>query len=287
MSCSLLLRRRNISDKSCRENQNTILYSITPFFRKSCRLWDEVEKYCRAGQATDDNIIRHMRFAYWITEATNTYPEYIILIVLARQQRLRERALCYVLRNSLSCQIWARIPDTMKWVCVLPQSVHANSGIVTQIRQPLHMKYFRRIKVKWSRYRPGVAQRVGRGIALLFHDRGTIRGWVVSSTPRPHLTPGKGPVSILQEAGWAPGPVWTGGKSRPNRDSIPVHPAHSSVAIPTELHGPHCFFHTLPYSFFTRQALIQTEPKLYEAPLTKAHLSEISKRDSISIKSSR
>ena len=29
---------------------------------------------------------------------------------------------------------------------------------------------------KVSRYRPGVAQRVGRGIALLFHDRGTRRG---------------------------------------------------------------------------------------------------------------
>jgi len=28
-------------------------------------------------------------------------------------------------------------------------------------------------KVKFSHYRPGVAQRVGRGIALLFHDRGT------------------------------------------------------------------------------------------------------------------
>jgi hypothetical protein len=47
------------------------------------------------------------------------------------------------------------------------------------------------IKVKWSRYRPGVARRVGKGIALLFHDRGTRRGWVVSSTPRPHLPPGK------------------------------------------------------------------------------------------------
>jgi len=46
-------------------------------------------------------------------------------------------------------------------------------------------------KLKWSRYRPGVAQRVGRGIALLFHDRGTKRGWVVSSTTRPHITSGK------------------------------------------------------------------------------------------------
>jgi len=32
------------------------------------------------------------------------------------------------------------------------------------------------VKVKCSRYRPEVAQRVGRGIALLFHDRGTRRG---------------------------------------------------------------------------------------------------------------
>jgi len=72
-----------------------------------------------------------------------------------------------------------------------------------------------------------VAQRVGRGIALLFHDCGTRRGWVVSSTPRPQFTPGKEPVPILQDAGWAPGSVWTGGKSRPHRDSIPDRPARS------------------------------------------------------------
>ena len=29
------------------------------------------------------------------------------------------------------------------------------------------------VKVKWSRHKCGVAQRVGRGITLLFHDRGT------------------------------------------------------------------------------------------------------------------
>ena len=95
-----------------------------------------------------------------------------------------------------------------------------------------------KVKEKFSRYRPGVAQRMVRGIALLFHDRGTRRGWVVSSTPRPHFTPWEDPVPIVQEAGWAPGPVWTGGKSRPHRDSIPDLPAYSSVAIPTELSGP-------------------------------------------------
>jgi hypothetical protein len=31
--------------------------------------------------------------------------------------------------------------------------------------------------------------------------------------PRPLSTPGKDPVPIVQEAGWAPGPVWTGAES--------------------------------------------------------------------------
>ena len=34
-------------------------------------------------------------------------------------------------------------------------------------------------------------------------------------TPRPLFTPGNGPVPIVQEVVWAPGPVWTGAeKSR-------------------------------------------------------------------------
>ena len=50
---------------------------------------------------------------------------------------------------------------------------------------------------------------------------------MVSNTPRPHFTPGKDPVPILHGAGWPPGPVWTGGKSRPHRDSIPDRPVRS------------------------------------------------------------
>jgi len=34
----------------------THISSSETVFRKSCRLWDNVEKYCRAGQATDDNM---------------------------------------------------------------------------------------------------------------------------------------------------------------------------------------------------------------------------------------
>ena len=86
-------------------------------------------------------------------------------------------------------------------------------------------------KVKWYRYRPGVAQRMSRGIALLIHDRSTRRGWVVSSTPWPHFTTGKDPVPIVKEAGWAPGPVRTVGRSRPYRDSIPDRPARSQSLL--------------------------------------------------------
>ena len=66
------------------------------------------------------------------------------------------------------------------------------------------------------------AYRGSRGIAVLFHDHGTRRGGGISVTPRPLFTPGKDPVPIVQEAGWAPGTVWAGAENlAPHRDSIP------------------------------------------------------------------
>jgi hypothetical protein len=55
--------------------------------------------------------------------------------------------------------------------------------------------------------------RRSRGIALPFLDYGTTRGWGVSVTCRPLFTAGKDPVPIVQEAGWAPGLVWTGAEN--------------------------------------------------------------------------
>jgi len=48
-----------------------------------------------------------------------------------------------------------------------------------------------KVKIRCSRYRPGVAQRVGTGIALLFHDRGTRRGEWSATRPDRILPPGK------------------------------------------------------------------------------------------------
>ena len=62
----------NVSDKSCRENQNTHFMFNKFFPQKSRRLCDNVEKYCRAGQATDDNIAS---IACCITKAADTHSE--------------------------------------------------------------------------------------------------------------------------------------------------------------------------------------------------------------------
>jgi len=43
--------------------------------------------------------------------------------------------------------------------------------------------------------------------------------------PGRKLPPGKTRYPLIQEAGWDPGPVWTGGKSLPYQDSIPDRPA--------------------------------------------------------------
>jgi hypothetical protein len=63
-----------------------ILCSATFFFRKLCRLCDNVEKYCTARQATDGNIICSMSFEFRINMATDTHSEYAILIAFPLQQ---------------------------------------------------------------------------------------------------------------------------------------------------------------------------------------------------------
>jgi hypothetical protein len=54
---------RNISDESCRENQNT--HFVGSFIRSSC-LWDNVYKHCTARQAPDDDMTQaHCTLHSW------------------------------------------------------------------------------------------------------------------------------------------------------------------------------------------------------------------------------
>jgi hypothetical protein len=63
ISRSFFLTTRNVSDKSCRENQNTH-FIFSNFFPKFCLLCNNVEKYCTAEQATHGN----MAHAHWILD---------------------------------------------------------------------------------------------------------------------------------------------------------------------------------------------------------------------------
>jgi hypothetical protein len=72
-----IFRMRNVSDKVVEKINLKNITCNTFFFRKSCRSWDNVEKYGRARQATD-NIIRRMLFACRITKATRTHSWYVI-----------------------------------------------------------------------------------------------------------------------------------------------------------------------------------------------------------------
>jgi hypothetical protein len=85
------------------------------------------------------------------------------------------------------------------WIC----NFYPVSGMQVHLSVPINC-----VKVKEPRNWP----KAQRGIALLFLDLGARRGWVVSTTPR-RFTPGKDPVPIVQEAGWAPGLVWTCAKN--------------------------------------------------------------------------
>ena len=46
----------------------------------------------KARQATDGNIIRCMRVAYWVTKATGAHSEYVIFIAFTLQQWLNQHA---------------------------------------------------------------------------------------------------------------------------------------------------------------------------------------------------
>jgi len=70
---------RNISDKSCGENQKHKFW-INKMFPERREVYDtRWKKYGNDRKATDDNIIRRMRLCR-IAKATDTHSEYIMFI---------------------------------------------------------------------------------------------------------------------------------------------------------------------------------------------------------------
>jgi hypothetical protein len=89
-SHSVLLRMRNVSDKSCRENQNThfVFSNCFPENRTVYEMmWKNIVERGRPQMA-----IWRMRISCWIPKATDTHTDYVILIDFPQQQYLYKRS---------------------------------------------------------------------------------------------------------------------------------------------------------------------------------------------------
>jgi hypothetical protein len=84
--CLVLLRIRNVSDKSCRAKQSKNIV-FNNFFSENRAvyeiMWNNTVELDRPHMTT-----WRMSIACWIPKATNTHSEYVILIALPQQQRL-------------------------------------------------------------------------------------------------------------------------------------------------------------------------------------------------------
>ena len=100
---------------------------MTFFFRKSCRLWDNVEKYDGDRGATNDVTIWRIRFAWWIHKVTCTYAHAHahahacthrpISNAFQQQQCFANAPQCYVVRT-LYCYLF--LPPSFPFLLLLP-----------------------------------------------------------------------------------------------------------------------------------------------------------------------
>ena len=125
--------------KCCRQYQNTH-FMFSNFFSPENRAIYNVMRKNMEGPDRSELTIRPIRFTYWVTKATDTHSEYVILIPFPQQRWLQEWALlllfkytaCLVLckgsfvRRSLEL----RMPDDdMAWteyvynICRIKQTV--------------------------------------------------------------------------------------------------------------------------------------------------------------------
>jgi hypothetical protein len=75
-------------EKICKENQNIYFTLYNFFFRKSCRLWDNVKNIFDSGRS--QMTIWLIRIACLIPKATNTQSKYAVLIAFPLQQQLHD-----------------------------------------------------------------------------------------------------------------------------------------------------------------------------------------------------
>ena len=89
ISRSILLRIRNVSDKSCTENQHTFHVRYPCF--KNCDFYEIMWKNT-VELGRSQMIVWCTLISCWIPKAKNTHSEYVILTDFPKQKWLLERA---------------------------------------------------------------------------------------------------------------------------------------------------------------------------------------------------
>jgi hypothetical protein len=111
-------------------------FYVNNFFWKSWHLWYNREKYGRARQAIDNNIIWCMCFTCWITKATDTHSEYVISVAFPWQ-------IGYV--NASQCCIYMYI-TCLVYICThLTTTYNKMYPLVNEertVRRRTHIAYF-------------------------------------------------------------------------------------------------------------------------------------------------
>ena len=113
-----ILRMRNVSDKNCRENQNTnfVFNKFFFFIRVVCGItWKNIVEPGRPQMT-----VWHLRNACWMSKTTSTHSEYVILIAVPLQQLLHERTsmLRYTYVHCLPC-VFCQCLYTFSIFCML------------------------------------------------------------------------------------------------------------------------------------------------------------------------
>jgi hypothetical protein len=99
----ILLRDRNVSNKICTEPKTKFVFGNF-FFRKSCRLWNNVEEYGRVRHAAYENTILCMRTAWRIPwPQTHTQNMYYLLLFHGNNSYANAPQ-CYVYKN-IACLV--------------------------------------------------------------------------------------------------------------------------------------------------------------------------------------
>ena len=88
---------RNVSDKCLDKIKTQIFYSVFFFFEKRA-VFETVWNYTVEPDRPQITI-RHVRNACWVTKATNTLSQHVILITLPLQQCYANAPLYYIVRT--------------------------------------------------------------------------------------------------------------------------------------------------------------------------------------------